>query len=348
MKASSLKKGRRFRPQVEWLEVRATPAMIPFFFPHSCGLNWGALFVLEDGMSASDVATLTTIAGDILLDGVQILGGPTWLNTCQVFVFSGAGADYIDLSGLFHFGTNWVFGEVDDDVIIGSDLMNDNLLAGGDGNDFVWGMNGDDTMQGGAGHDYLGAFFINPTYYDDAGNDLMNGELGNDTLWGGSGNDTLYGEDGNDTVDGGAGDDYVDGASSSSYVGGTANLLIGGDGNDTVIGTTGNDTLRGDAGNDYLYGHDNDDLMDGGAGNDSMYGGAGNDSMYGGAGNDTLVGNRGRDTLFGDDGDDYLDGSQDGSMDMLTGGLGADNFRIFPVIEDSVTDFDGSQGDMFS
>ncbi len=58
----------------------------------------------------------------------------------------------------------------------------------GDGDDMVWGDNGNNTITG-------------------------NG--GNDGLYGGNGNDTLYGGDGNDTLAGGAGDDRLFGGTGS-------------------------------------------------------------------------------------------------------------------------------------
>ncbi|MBH5340823.1 calcium-binding protein, partial [Neisseria meningitidis] len=51
------------------------------------------------------------------------------------------------------------------------------------------------------------------------GNDALYGYNGNDALNGGEGNDHLNGEDGNDTLIGGAGNDYLEGGSGSdTYV----------------------------------------------------------------------------------------------------------------------------------
>ncbi|MBW7900131.1 MAG: hypothetical protein H3C26_01520 [Rhodocyclaceae bacterium] len=89
---------------------------------------------------------------------------------------------------------------------------------------------GDDTLYGGNGDDVLTGL---------GGNDQLYGQGGNDTLDGGTGNDSLYGADGDDTLDGGAGNDS----------------LYGGIGDDTLDGGAGNDWLNGGSGNDtYLFG----------------------------------------------------------------------------------------------
>jgi Ca2+-binding RTX toxin-like protein len=65
---------------------------------------------------------------------------------------------------------------------------------------------------------------------------------------------------------------------------------------------------------------------------DSLNGGAGADVLDGGVGNDILIGGDGADTLAGGDG-----------ADSLTGGSGADVFVLQG--NDTVTDYDGTQGD---
>ncbi|MEZ8722866.1 retention module-containing protein [Vibrio pomeroyi] len=65
--------------------------------------------------------------------------------------------------------------------------------------------------------------------------------------------------------------------------------------------------------------------------------GSGNDRLEGGAGDDTLVGGDGNDTLIGG-----------GGSDILTGGDGMDSFvwlNIEDGVEDTITDFDLSEGD---
>ncbi|WP_329310850.1 calcium-binding protein [Streptomyces sp. NBC_01262] len=137
-------------------------------------------------------------------------------------------------------------------------------IAGGSGNDTIWGtgydvlygQGGNDRLNGGGGIWGLGSF-------GGAGNDLLSGC--SSVCHGGSGNDTLYGTDRQ------------------------ANALYGDDGNDTVYGRSGADTLYGGKGNDRLYGEH---------GNDRLYGNSGNDVLHGGQGSDTLSGGPGRDKLY--------------------------------------------------
>ncbi|MEL0609049.1 retention module-containing protein [Vibrio echinoideorum] len=71
--------------------------------------------------------------------------------------------------------------------------------------------------------------------------------------------------------------------------------------------------------------------------NTELTGGTGNDRLIGGAGDDTLIGGDGNDTLIGGDG-----------SDILTGGNGMDSFVWFNIedgVEDTITDFNLSEGD---
>lgn len=137
-------------------------------------------------------------------------------------------------------------------------------LTGGNGNDWLSGLGGDDRVTGGNGND---------TLFGGAGVDLLDG---------GNGNDVLDGGDDNDTLDGGNGDD----------------MLTGGAGNDNLSGGNGDDTLAGDAGNDSLSGGNGDDGLTGGAGDDNLGGGNGDDRLTGGAGNDSLSGGNGNDVAI--------------------------------------------------
>jgi Ca2+-binding RTX toxin-like protein len=92
----------------------------------------------------------------------------------------------------------------------------------------------------------------------------------------------------------------------------------GGDGHDTFKNSTNKKT--------FAYGEAGNDTLTGGTGNDTLYGGIGIDKLYGNAGNDKLYGEAGVDSLFGEANNDYLDGGDDGSADILWGGLGLDTF----------------------
>ena len=91
-------------------------------------------------------------------------------------------------------------------------------------------------------------------------------------------------------------------------------LLVGNGGDDTITELGGRSRLEGGDGDDTLSGGND---LDGGAGNDLLDSGFGNDTLNGGAGNDILIGTKVRTNasfLFDED--------------VMTGGTGADEFRL--------------------
>lgn len=78
----------------------------------------------------------------------------------------------------------------------------DDIIYGGDGNDMLFGLGGEDEMHGGDG------------------DDMLLGGSGDDTLDGGRGDDYLSGGDGEDTVNGGEGVDIIRYASEDTIDGG--------------------------------------------------------------------------------------------------------------------------------
>ena len=94
-------------------------------------------------------------------------------------------------------------------------------------------------------------------------------------------------------------------------LGTTAAVLSGGDGKDTL--TTN---------------HAGYAVLDGGAGDDELTGGAGVNVLLGGVGNDTLDG-----------------GGQDGKVDLLIGGPGADTFVLSEGENDRIVFFNPGEGD---
>lgn len=129
-----------------------------------------------------------------------------------------------------------------------------------------------------------------------------------ETLNGTDDNDWIFGQAGNDTLYGRRGDDFLSG------------------GND-------NDTLYGEGGNDTLYGSNGNDSLNGLTGNDFLYGGDGQDNLEGSFGNDFLIGESGDDTLNGAGGfepNNMFSSASRGmdEVDTLTGGVGADTFRL--------------------
>ncbi|NCO04215.1 MAG: S8 family serine peptidase [Alphaproteobacteria bacterium] len=261
-----------------------------------------------------DTWTINTGLGD---DSVVI--GGTLTNMFST-IYLGAGNDDIDINNQ---GNDRVYGEDGDDII--------NL---GNGADVGEGGAGQDTLRGEAGDDILRGGADNDTLYGDAGFDLLEGGAGDDTLYGGDQSDTLFGDDGNDRLEGGAGNDTLRGGNNND-------TLFGDDGNDQLYGDAGDDVVYGGLGGDFIRGGDGDDVLYGNEGsdkiygdndNDTIYGDAGFDALYGGNGNDTLFGGADNDRLYGQNGNDRLDGGAgsdylyagSGTLDILIGGDGGD------------------------
>lgn len=210
----------------------------------------------------------------------------------RIYVYAGDGNDYVKFY---------------------SSVTHGAIIAGGRGNDRLYGARrNDSSLDGGEGDDRLYAYYGNDILVGGPGNDRLYGSKGNDHLDGGDGNDRLYGSKGNDQLDGGDGNDRLYGSSGDD-------VLIGGPGDDRLYGSSGNDRLDGGSGNDSLYGSSGNDLMFGDAGIDSLSGSSGNDILLGGLGNDKLLGGSGRDLLIGGLGTDSLSGSS--SYDILIGGI---------------------------
>jgi Ca2+-binding RTX toxin-like protein len=253
------------------------------------------------------------------------------------------GMNQANLSGDF------LSGGLGDDMLIGVTLSNaatgesggNDLMLGGDGQDWIDGGGGDDTLYGDAsgyansnwavtreltsvGNSTtvslqfsnadatdLGAGSADTIYggagkdwiFSNQGDDVVDAGIDDDVAFGGLGQDTIFGRDGNDLLLGNDG--------TTSELGDGSDYLDGGDGDDTLWGEGGADTLQGGAGNDKLQGDGNDttnqeqgdDLLDGGADNDTLYGNGGNDTLIGGTGNDELYGGAGFDTYIINAGD---------------------------------------------
>ena len=255
---------------------------------------------------------------------------------------------------------DYIYGTAGDDTGAGFDESPDLPLAGGSGDDHIFGLAGNDVLDGGIGDDNLRGGL---------GDDALIGGAGNDILDGGDGNDFTYyrdatggvqvfldlgkarGADGYDTlvsierVYGSNFDDYIRGDASSTMLygfdgndvikAGSADVtIVAGAGNDKVVGGSGNDSISGDSGDDTLYGGAGDDTITGGSytldgtgenGNDTIYGGRGNDLIYGENGDDRLYGNLNDDYIHGGNGADHLFGG--GGKDYLTGGNGMDRLE---------------------
>ncbi|RPJ58623.1 MAG: calcium-binding protein, partial [Acidobacteria bacterium] len=91
---------------------------------------------------------------------------------------------------------------------------------------------------------------------------------------------------------------------------------------DRINGNARANSIEGGPGDDLLRGDYGDDRIDAGAGDDRIEGGPGADELRGGPGNDQISGAAGADGLWGDAGDDTLDGGP--GADDLQGGAGND------------------------
>jgi Ca2+-binding RTX toxin-like protein len=206
-------------------------------------------------------------------------------------------------------------------ILAGSGAI-DNLSYSIDPNN----MDGDDVIDGGEGDDYIEGNAGNDDLYGGDGNDTIRGGEGKDDIYGGDGDDRLESGPGNDDIFGGAGKDYIRGSGGNDFadggadddemrMGGGNDIAEGGDGNDWMHGEAGNDELFGDAGNDMLFGEDGDDTLFGGAGNDTLYGDEGEDVITGGQGNDDQYGGTGSDRFLGGNGGDVVTGGEDPDLD---------------------------------
>jgi len=234
-----------------------------------------------------------------------------------------------------------------------------NIIAGGDGDDILYGSAGD-VLLGGGGDDTFftdsihlagidgGDGFDQLIYNTDervGGNfssfnieKVVGSEQSDDLSFDGETDDvTLEGRGGDDQLIGGSGNDQ----------------LFGGDGNDTLTGGDGSDFLFGLAGDDTFYFDSLDAEIDGGIGVDTAiltdnvavnfdlaarnieiaFGGDGSDTLN--AADHTVVsqifGGKGDDLLLGGSRNDVVDGGADNDLlvgyngdDDLRGGLGFD------------------------
>jgi Ca2+-binding RTX toxin-like protein len=168
-------------------------------------------------------------------------------------------------------------------------ILYDDYLEGGGGNDDITGGPGADVIFGGSGDDFLVGDDVNiswPTLFPDWAAELLPllGKPGDDYIDGGFGNDILGDVDrfnssdifgGSDILVGGGGDDVLnnlDGFSGFGGVSGVTNWLYGGDGNDRLTSSNesfeGHDYLFGGSGNDFLSARANKGFLDGGDGSD--------------------------------------------------------------------------------
>ncbi|VVP39361.1 peroxidase family protein [Pseudomonas fluorescens] len=185
------------------------------------------------------------------------------------------------------------------------------VLGGTAGNDIIISGEGDDTV------------------YGDEGNDRLEGGAGNDAVLGGAGDDIITDSFGDNRLEGNAGNDVI----MAGSMGAAGNLILGGDGQDFIVTTEDITTTFGGRGDDFILGaktnlpptgNEGDDWIEKGTqdgapgdnaaplladdtiGNDIFVGGAGFDEMIGEGGDDIFVGSDAQDKMEGMSGFDWV------------------------------------------
>jgi Ca2+-binding RTX toxin-like protein len=260
-----------------------------------------------------------------------------------------------DAEGDTYSGIENAFGSIKGDALIGNDAANqlsgdggDDTLIGGEGNDSLAGEDGADQMIGGNGDD---------TY-------IVNGLTDRVSEVATSGNDTVrstidYNLSDTNRVNGNVENLILTGTGDIDAIGNALNnVLTGNSGDNRLSGNAGADTMRGGAGDDSYSVENAGDVVDeaaaGSGGIDAVLSsisfslsgskalgnienldlvGNGNINAAGNALNNVLEGNGFRNDLMGL-----------GGNDVLTGGLGADNFVFSAALNgitnvDTITDF---------
>ena len=213
-----------------------------------------------EGIDTVYASVNTTLASDveILIPYGAADGGSG--NDGDNVLFGGNGTVGLTLDG--GNGNDWIYGSNFDDTLIGNN-----------GNDFMWGFAGNDTMQGGLGDD---------VYIVEQGGDQVQeaAAMGNDTVYSAI-NYILPANVDNVFIY----DNTVSPAPNMAVGNNDANWLV----NYNIAAGV---TLRGLGGNDVLQGGAGNDTLDGGAGQDALTGLGGNDTFEftpGAANGDTVV-----------------------------------------------------------
>jgi Ca2+-binding RTX toxin-like protein len=268
----------------------------------------------------------------------------------------GAGVDYVE----GNHGSDWIFGEGDEDDLIGGSSAGDGVIGGGVSPAGL--LDGDDTLLGGPEDDVLAA--DNATIerpLDGAGLWLRHlggpydlavrvvgmeptpepaGAWGHDYARGDDGDDDLYGQLGNDHLEGNLGDDAIVGdlgRITNRVEDGSNEEVISAPGpfHESTIHAAGTMTRivelfsfvdgEGAEGHDRLLGHDGRDALHGGPGDDLLNGDGDGDPL---TGDDPDPTTEDEDFVFGGDGDDVAWGGR--GPDDLFGGWGDDHLDVRP------------------
>jgi Ca2+-binding RTX toxin-like protein len=243
----------------------------------------------------------------------------------------------------FASGEVWSFSDFTQQLFTVTDSNNaihgspwDEVLTGGERNDYLYADKGDDTIRGGEGRDTLDA---------GEGDDVLDGGVGNDVLIGGLGDDRYrfgvnHGQDEIQLDNDANGYETIEFDESITvdqvyftrrensllvHTGFSDHITIANafDGNDYLASAI--DEIRFDDGTIWNAGQVVAMLNQGTQFNDALNGSSLVDEIYGFAGHDTITGKGGDDTLHGGEGRDELDGGT--GNDILVGGKGTDYLR---------------------
>ncbi len=231
-------------------------------------------------------------------------------------------------------------------------LGSGSVINGTDGNDRIYGDDGDNEIHGLFGNDFISGGAGDDRIYGGAGENVLQGDAGNDTYFVGMGYTEIMGlgdfDSGTDTINlpfttNSIVNFQITGDTLAIFSGpptGGFQVLLDGflangasphvlhfsDGTELTaayfaaggsngVGTEKSDLLVGDGSDDRLYGKAGDDTLLGGGGDDYLQGDSGFDVLVGGDGNDTLVDSDRDGEMRGGPGDDgyYVEYNEDRS-----------------------------------
>ena len=263
------------------------------------------------GTPGVDVGIIFDETGNVMLSGlgdadvIQVNNSTLIQRTSSLN--GGDGADQITFNTSV--SDSSINGNKGADTITMNGSTSNSFIGGGEGADSIFGgvQFLASKIEGGAGADSI-------EIADNLALATVNGGDGNDTIdltpFGFIGTQTFN----NSSINGNAGADVIDGFGLNVTLSGS-NFIGGGSGDDTINFTNAT-TDNGAAG--FAMGFN----LTGGSGNDVINGSNDNDTIWGNADNDTITGSLGKDTVYAGAGNDRVTAFDD----MITGGLGADDF----------------------
>ncbi|WP_449433563.1 peroxidase family protein [Pseudomonas putida] len=280
-----------------------------YYLSRTAGLNFGT--ELENNSFAKLIMLNTDVAH---LSNTVFLTPTFTLEVDQANQYTGLGADgRADPTG----------GIKIDGVEIVPLVIRDNPDTVGEDSNYLHYTGEDHVVLGGtAGDDIIISGEGDDTVYGDDGNDRLEGGAGNDAVLGGAGDDIITDSFGDNRLEGNAGNDVIVAGSMLAL----GNLILGGDGQDFIVTTEDISTIFGGQGDDFILGAKTNLPPTGNEGDDWIEKGTqdgapgdnfapllgdeviGNDIFVGGGGFDEMIGEGGDDIFVGSDAQDKMDG----------------------------------------